>query len=164
MGTEIERKFLVASDAWRAGATDSSVFRQGYLASEAGNTVRIRLDGRQGWLTVKGPTESFSRAEFEYGVPLEDAEALLGLCADRIVEKTRHRVPAGSHIWEVDEFTGRNAGLTVAEIELASEAQRVNMPGWIGREVTGDHRFDNVNLSRLPYSQWTAEDRARLAI
>jgi len=164
MGTEIERKFMVASDAWRAEATDSSVFRQGYLASEGGNTVRIRLDGRQGWLTVKGPTENFSRTEFEYRVPLEDAEALLDLCAGRIVEKTRHRIPVGSHIWEVDEFTGRNAGLTMAEVELGSEAESVTLPGWIGREVTGDRRFDNANLSRLPYSQWSAEDRARAVV
>ena len=162
MGTEIERKFLVGSDAWRAGATESSVIRQGYLASEGGNTVRIRLDGRQGWLTVKGPSEGFRRAEFEYRVPLEDAEALLGLCANRIVEKTRHRIPVGPHIWEVDEFTGRNAGLTVAEVELGSESESVSIPDWIGREVTGDRRFDNARLSRLPYTQWSATDRGAI--
>lgn len=163
MGTEIERKFLVASDAWRTEATQCSVFCQGYLASEGGNTVRIRLDGRQGWLTVKGPTEGMRRAEFEYGVPLEDAEALLSLCAGRIVEKKRHRIPVGSHLWEIDEFAGLNAGLTMAEVELAAEADIVSLPGWLGREVTGDRRFDNANLSRFPYSQWPAEDRVRPA-
>lgn len=164
MGTEIERKFLVKSDAWRPSVTDSSVLRQGYLAAEHGNTVRVRSDGRQGWLTIKGPAQGCRRAEFEYRVPLEDAEALLGLCGDRIVEKTRHRVPVGIHVWEVDEFAGRNEGLTLAEVELGSDAESVSVPDWIGTEVTGDRRFDNVHLSQRPVREWSAHDRAKAVI
>jgi adenylate cyclase len=164
MGTEIERKFLVKSDAWRAGAATQSVLRQGYLASDGGNTVRVRLDDRRAWLTVKGPSEGCRRAEFEYELPLEEAEELLELCGNRVVEKMRSRVPVGLHVWEVDEFAGRNAGLTVAEIELSSESEAVHMPDWVGREVTGDRRFDNASLSRCPLADWSAADRAMAVI
>ena len=160
MGTEIERKFLVKGDGWRSAATSRAVLRQGYLAAEGGNTVRVRLDGRHGWLTVKGPSEGWRRAEFEYEVPLEDAEALLELCGNRVVEKTRCRVPVGEHVWEVDEFMGHNAGLTVAEVELSSESEVVHRPDWVGVEVTGDRRFDNASLSRYPYGEWSTADRA----
>ena len=160
MGTEIERKFLVTSDGWRVGATSQTLLRQGYLASDGGITVRVRSDGQRGWLTVKGPSEGCSRAEFEYEVPLEDAKALLELCGTRVVEKTRSRVPVGHQVWEVDEFAGANTGLTTAEIELQSEADKVAVPEWVGLEVTGDRRFDNASLSRCPYGDWAEADLA----
>ncbi len=162
MGTEIERKFLVKNDGWRASATARSDLRQGYLATENGNTIRIRTDGVQAWLTIKGPAKGASRAEFEYEVPTSDALALLELCADRVVEKARSRVPVGSHVWEVDEFYGRNAGLVVAEVELGEESESVSLPDWLGREVTGDRRFDNASLSAHPFRVWTEAERANL--
>jgi adenylate cyclase len=156
MGTEIERKFLVKDDAWRQEAGPGVLFRQGYLAAGEGLSVRIRTDGERAWLTVKGPSEGWRRAEFEYAVPPEDAAALLELCSSRVVEKRRHRHPYAGHVWEIDEFLGANAGLIMAEVELARAEEAVALPGWIGREVSGDKRFENASLSRSPYSVWGA--------
>jgi adenylate cyclase len=154
MGQEIERKFLVKDDSWRAAVESSSVLRQGYLAVDHGTTVRVRTDGAEVWLTIKGPAEGLTRAEFEYRVPLTEAEPLIGLCRGRVVEKTRHKVRAGGHVWEIDEFTGANAGLVVAEVELRHADENITKPAWLGREVSGDRRFDNASLSVRPYAHW----------
>jgi adenylate cyclase len=154
MGQEIERKFLVKDDSWRAAVESSSVLRQGYLAVDHGTTVRVRTDGAEVWLTIKGPAEGLTRAEFEYRVPLTEAEPLIGLCRGRVVEKTRHKVRAGGHVWEIDEFTGANAGLVVAEVELRHADEGIAKPAWLGREVSGDRRFDNASLSVRPYAHW----------
>ena len=154
MGTEIERKFLVKDDSWRQEAGPGILLRQGYLAAGDGLSVRIRTDGEKAWLTVKGPSEGLSRAEFEYAVPPQDAEALLELCGSRLVEKRRHRVGFAGHVWEIDEFLGANHGLIMAEVELAVADEAVALPGWIGLEVSGDKRFENANLSRSPYRVW----------
>jgi adenylate cyclase len=159
MGTEIERKFLVKSDAWRAGVAERSVLRQGYLAAENGNTVRIRVAGDKAWLTVKGPAAGSRRAEFEYAVPTDDALAMLELCGTRLVDKVRSLVPSDGHVWEVDEYAGPNAGLITAEVELDSENAEVPLPPWLGPEVTGDRRFDNASLSARPFGTWEAAER-----
>jgi adenylate cyclase len=153
MGREIERKFLVTSDAWRAGATGTP-FRQGYLSLDPARTVRVRLAGSQAWLTVKGLTRGATRDEFEYEIPTADAAAMLdGLCTATL-EKTRHKVSFGGTTWEVDEFHGANAGLVVAEIELENEGSTIRRPGWLGTEVTNDPRYYNSNLATHPWSRW----------
>jgi len=154
MGTEIERKFVVKDDSWRPDAGPGVLLRQGYLAASEGLSVRIRTDGERAWLTVKGPSEGLSRAEFEYAVPSEDVAALLALCGTRLVEKRRHRLRYADHVWEIDEFLGANVGLIMAEVELAQADEAVALPGWIGLEVSGDKRFENASLSRSPYTVW----------
>lgn len=152
MGVEIERKFLVTSDDWRLGARGVD-YRQGYLCREKGRTVRVRIAGDQGYLTVKGANRGASRPEFEYPVPLDDARELLGLCGP-LVEKVRYRVPFGGLVWEVDEFRGDNEGLVVAEVELPTEDTVVLLPPWAGAEVTADGRYANSQLSVNPYCRW----------
>ena len=155
MATEIERKFRVVGDAWRALA-EGVVYRQGYLSTEKTRTVRVRVVGKSGFLTVKGANVGAMRAEFEYPIPVADANAMLDdLCETPIIEKSRYRIAQGDLTWEVDEFTGENAGLIVAEIELANEAQAFDKPAWIGEEVTGDPRFFNANLVANPFSRWS---------
>ena len=154
MGVEIERKFLVEGDAWRT-LGESTVLRQGYLSTDATRTVRVRIDGERAFLTIKGKSVGASRGEWEYPIPVPEAAELLDtLCQQPLVEKVRHRIPNGPHTWEVDEFLGANAGLVVAEIELASEDEAFEQPDWIGREVTGDARYFNSRLISHPYSQW----------
>lgn len=154
MGTEIERKFLVEGDSWR-GAASSTSFRQGYLSTVKERTVRVRSAGGRGTLTIKGITVGATRSEFEYSIPVEDADALLDeLCERPLIEKTRHVVDVGGTIWEIDEFAGLNAGLIVAEVELASEDAAFTPPGWLGDEVTDDPRYFNANLIAHPYSEW----------
>ncbi|WP_028451698.1 CYTH domain-containing protein [Chitinilyticum aquatile] len=155
MATEIERKYLLASDAWRVDVTLSTRIAQGYLSTEPGRTVRVRIKGAGGFLTIKGASfDGMSRAEFEYPVPLSDAEAMLALCPS-VLDKTRHLVDAGNGlVWEIDEFHGENAGLIVAEIELPSVDAPVPQPGWLGAEVTGDKRYYNSQLTLKPYTQW----------
>ncbi|WP_313703293.1 CYTH domain-containing protein [Massilia sp.] len=154
MGVEIERKFLVDGEAWRTlGA--ATLLRQGYLSVDPARTVRVRIDGERAFLTIKGKSVGASRGEWEYPIPVADAAQLLdGLCQQPLVEKVRRRIAVGPHTWEVDEFLGANAGLVVAEIELAFEDEAFDKPDWIGREVTGDTRYFNSNLIRHPYSQW----------
>lgn len=159
MGIEIERKFLVKDDSWRLEAGAGTLLKQGYLAEDAEATVRIRTDGSQAWLTIKGRAEGLSRAEFEYEVPVEDASALLAMCGSRLVEKRRFRIAHGGHIWEVDEFHGLNAGLIVAEVELASASEPVELPPWTGAEVSGDQRFQNADLSLNPFSCWDPAEK-----
>ncbi|MBL6455608.1 CYTH domain-containing protein [Belnapia sp. T6] len=147
MGTEIERKFLVAGEGWRSAAGPGLRLRQGYL--HAGPpVVRIRQAGDQAFLTVKGPG-LLTRAEFEYPIPPADAETMLALlCRQPIIEKTRHRIPQDGLVWEVDEFAGHLAGLVLAEIELPKPDHPFRRPDWLGREVTEDARYQNVALSR----------------
>ena len=154
MGIEIERKFLLASDAWR-GQGQSVLLRQGYLSSARERVVRVRIEGEQAMLTIKGANVGATRSEWEYPIPLADAAELLdGLCEQPLIEKTRHRIEHAGMVWEVDEFLGANAGLVVAEIELASEDQPFDKPDWIGAEVSGYARYYNANLIRHPFSQW----------
>ncbi len=154
MAQEIERKFLVAGDAWRNLAT-ATPYRQGYLSTAKESTVRVRIVGETGYLTVKGPTAGASRVEFEYEIPVADADAMLAtLCARPLIEKTRRKIPFAGLIWEVDEFYGDNEGLVVAEVELDDEAQEVSLPDWVGEEVTHDARYFNANLVAHPYKSW----------
>lgn len=154
MGIEIERKFLLAGDAWR-GLGQPVLLRQGYLSSARERVVRVRIEGGQAMLTIKGANVGASRGEWEYPIPLADAVELLdGLCEQPLIEKYRHRIEHAGMVWEVDEFLGANAGLVVAEIELASEDQPFEKPEWIGAEVSGDARYYNANLIRHPFSQW----------
>jgi adenylate cyclase len=153
MGVETERKFLVSDDAWRSQGTPVS-YAQGYLARGNGVTVRIRIAGEKAFLTVKGPVEGISRPEYEYPVPVEDARGMMTLCTDPVIEKQRTRVPHGSHVWEVDEFSGDNSGLIIAEVELSSAEDEVSLPPWVGPEVTGDPRYYNSNLAVHPYRVW----------
>lgn len=146
MALEIERKFLVTGDGWRRGR--GVLLRQGYLSSAPQRTVRVRLEGRRGTLTVKGLTRGAARAEFEYGIPAKDAVALLALCPPPLLEKTRRRIRFAGRVWDVDEFHGRHAGLVVAEVELPRADAKVALPPWAGKEVTGDPRYFNANLAR----------------
>jgi CYTH domain-containing protein len=154
VSTEIERKFLITGDAWR-GVGTSTVFRQGYLSTVKERTVRVRAAGDQGSITIKGITIGATRTEFEYPIPLADADAMLDeLCERPIIEKTRHVVEVDGTTWEIDEFAGVNEGLIVAEVELDSVDQEFTRPEWAGDEVTDDPRYFNANLISHPYSEW----------
>jgi adenylate cyclase len=156
MAKEIERKFLVTGDSWRAGARDV-LYRQGYLSAgaDAGCTVRARIAGERAWLTVKGRASEGARDEYEYLIPVADAEEMLErLCVGGLIEKHRYRVAYAGHTWEVDEFTGENAPLVVAEVELDRIDAEVSLPPWVGDEVTYDPRYTNAALARHPYSRW----------
>ena len=155
MGTEIERKFLVRNDAWRQEVTKTLVLRQGYLATDPRCTVRVRVSGSTAWLTIKGEPVNGETPEFEYPVPEKDAVAMLALLARQpLVEKKRHLIPRDGLVWEVDEFLGHNAGLIIAEIELASSGQVFPLPSWIDREVTGERQYYNANLVSRPFCSW----------
>ena len=154
MATEIERKFLLASDSWREGARGQR-YRQGYLSTDKERVVRVRTIDETAFLTIKGITRGISRLEFEYAIPLDDAETMLEvLCHAPIIDKTRYRIRHGHHVFEVDEFHGNNAGLIVAEVELDSEDEAFERPNWLGEEVTDDPRYANANLIEHPYSSW----------
>ena len=152
MAIEIERKFLVLGNAWRTGS--GTRICQGYLNRDKARTVRVRIAGDQAYMTVKGANQGNTRAEFEYAIPVADAEQLLTLCDGPTVDKVRHKIPQGEHMWEVDEFLGQNAGLVVAEIELASEDEVFAKPPWVGREVSDDARYFNSQLATNPYCNW----------
>lgn len=160
MGTEIERKFLVKDDSWKAAADAGTDYRQGYLTRVTGDnigkcSVRVRVEGERARLNIKSATLGIHRQEFEYDVPLEDAEEILNdLTLDSIVEKTRYHVPVGAHTWEIDVFKGDNAGLVVAEVELGSEDESFDMPAWAGEEVSEEARYFNVCLAQHPYKDW----------
>ena len=153
VGTEIERKFLVVGNDWRAGASGTS-YIQGYLSRDVARIVRIRLAGPAAYLTIKGIVHGASRPEFEYPIPLSDAQQLMNLCLRPLVEKTRHVIKFAGKRWEVDEFHGDNRGLILAEIELSREDESIDIPPWIGQEVSGDPRYFNSYLSEHPYTQW----------
>lgn len=155
MALEIERKFLVRGDGWR-GLAEPMTIKQGYVPVEGHRTVRVRIAGARAWLTLKSPAKGIVRQEFEYLIPVADAEAMLKSICGNVVEKNRYRIPAADKdlFWEVDEFLGANAPLVTAEIELPDEAAAVEMPDWVGTEVTEDHRYKNDNLAEIPYSTW----------
>ncbi|NND99564.1 MAG: CYTH domain-containing protein [Pirellulaceae bacterium] len=153
MATEIERKFLVTGTAWQSSTP--TYYCQGYLNRDKDRTVRVRIAGDQGVLTVKGLTTGASRPEFEYLIPLEDAKEMLALCDGPIVEKNRRVFRHAELDWEIDEFLGMNQGLVVAEVELESEQQQIELPDWVGDEVTDDPRYFNSNLSNKPYQDWS---------
>lgn len=154
MGTEIERKFLVTENSWRSLAAGVK-YRQGYLNSAKERTVRVRTIDDKGFLTIKGITTGASRTEYEYEIPVGDADALLDdLCEKPLIEKNRYKIDFEGFVWEVDEFFGENQGLIVAEVELESEDQAFEKPGWIGEEVTGDPKYFNSNLINNPYLKW----------
>ncbi|MFZ1327200.1 MAG: CYTH domain-containing protein, partial [Candidatus Contendobacter sp.] len=144
MGTEIEHKFLLRDERWRQQTTRSVRMRQGYLTSDERCSVRVRVAGDQGFLNVKSGTLGIQRSEYEYPIPLAEAEEILDtLCAKPVLEKTRHYVLVGEHCWEVDEFAGANAGLIVAEVELSRPDEPFERPDWAGEDVSGDPRYYN---------------------
>lgn len=153
MGVEIERKFLVRNDDWKNAVTKRVACKQGYMISDKNKTVRVRIMGDKGFLTIKGATDGISRMEFEYEIDLPDARYMLMLC-DRMIEKTRCYIEHGGLTWELDVFEGANAGLVMAELELESEDQHYERPAWAGEEVTGDVRYYNAYLAEHPFGQW----------
>ena len=155
-GFEIERKFLVKDGRYKEQAFASSRIRQGYICSSHGRTVRVRIRDARGYLTIKGPSDNggLSRYEFEKEITLDEAEHLMQLCEPGLIDKTRYLVKSGTHTFEVDEFYGENEGLVMAEVELQSEDESFEKPDFIGKEVTGDRRYYNGHLSKIPYCVW----------
>lgn len=153
---EIERKFLVTSEDFKAAAFMQNRIAQGYLSSVPDRTVRVRIKGDKGYLTIKGKSNEsgLSRFEWEKEIPIDEAKELLKLCEKGVIDKTRFEVKIGNHIFEVDEFYGDNQGLIVAEIELNSENENFERPKWLGKEVTNDSRYYNSNLSKNPFVSW----------
>lgn len=162
MGIEIERKFLVNHDQWLPPAVDKGVlYRQGYIYTNNGNTVRVRIAGNQGFLTLKSKTKNMSRSEFEYVIPVEEASEMLNLLCDRpLIEKIRYKITVDNLIWEIDEFLGENEGLILAEVELNSEDQEIILPSWIEMEVTQDYRYYNSYLAQHPYKNKNSYQRS----
>lgn len=155
MAREIERKFLVTGDDWRRHVRSSAYYRQGYMANTDRCSVRIRVAGDRGFLNIKSATLDISRTEYEYPVPLPEAEAMLNdFCEGALVEKTRHFVDHEGFTWEVDVFEGENRGLIMAEIELEHRDADFPLPAWAGAEVSDDPRYYNVYLARCPYAEW----------
>ena len=154
MAKEIERKFLVQGDTWR-NLAEGRYYCQGYIPTQGKQTVRVRMIDEQGYLTLKGPVVGISRSEFEYKIPGADAQKILAeLCQKPFIEKYRYRIPIDEVIWEVDEFLGENQGLILAEVELTHAEQTVDLPDWIGPEVSGNPRYYNSNLVRNPFKEW----------
>ena len=153
---EIERKFLVTSDAFKSDALRKNQIAQGYLNSTPERTVRVRIKGNTGYLTIKGKSNEtgLSRFEWEKEIPLVEAKALLLLCEKGIIEKIRYEVQVGKHLFEVDEFFGENEGLLLAEVELQSESEFFEKPNWLGNEVTQDQRYYNSYISKHPFTSW----------
>lgn len=155
MGLEIERKFLVRNPAWREMAETGVVYAQGYLTRDVGRSVRVRVAGEKGFLTIKSATTGISRREYEYEIPVSEAWELLNhLCYQPLIKKTRYRIPQAPVVWEVDEFGGDNQGLVVAEVELSHPDQEIALPDWIGEDVSQDHRYFNSYLNQHPYREW----------
>lgn len=154
MGIEIERKFLVLGEEWKTLA-QPVLMRQAYLSSTPERVVRVRIENDSAYLTIKGRSAGISRSEWEYAIPLHEAQELIDqLCEQPVIEKQRYRIPFGEHIWEVDEFFGENVGLCVAEVELRCEQEPFLRPTWVGEEVSDDHRYANAQLFKHPYSRW----------
>ncbi len=155
MATEIEHKFLLRDDCWRLQVEWSARLRQGYLTSDARCSVRVRVAENQGFLNIKSGTLGIQRSEYEYPIPLAEAEEILdALCEKPLLEKTRHYLRFGQHLWEIDEFAGENAGLIVAEVELSRVDEPFARPDWLGEDVSHDIRYYNSQLARHPYQTW----------
>lgn len=155
MALEIERKFLLKDGSWRQQADAGTRFRQGYLIGAKQASVRVRIEGDQAFLNIKSMTLGVMRHEYQYPVPVSEANELLDtLCEKPLVDKTRYRVHYADHEWEIDVFSGVNEGLVVAEVELQSEQEAVTLPPWVGFEVSDDPRYYNVNLVKHPYTTW----------
>jgi adenylate cyclase len=155
MPQEIERKYLVKGDKWRSLA-EGVFYSQGYIATVGTPTVRVRVIGDRGWLTIKGASQGRTRAEYEYQIPVSEAREMLDLCDRPLITKRRYKIFQDNLIWEVDEFLGENQGLIIAEVELESEDREIILPDWIDREVS-DPKYYNANLVKHPYSKWKKE-------
>ncbi len=154
MSKEIERKFLVKGESWRALA-NPHFYQQGYISTINQTTVRVRIVGENGFLTIKGKSEGIARCEYEYQIPVTDARQMLQeLCDQSQIQKNRYRIPIEGLVWEVDEFLGDNSGLIIAEVELEEEEQVIVLPAWVDQEVSGDPRYFNSNLTKFPYKNW----------
>ncbi len=154
MGKEIERKFLLRDDSWRRMADRGTHMRQAYLSLDPERSVRVRITADRAWLNIKSGISALSRYEFEYVIPKTDAETLLELSLQPIIDKTRYRLLHAGLTWEIDEFAGANAGLVVAEVELESEDQAIDLPAWAGTDVSHDPRYLNINLVTHPFCEW----------
>lgn len=155
MPLEIEHKFLVDNNSWRQAVKNSTKYKQGYLSSQPTSSIRVRISDQQAWLNIKSATIGNSRLEFEYEIPINDAELIIStLCGKPLIEKIRYFIPIDNHVWEIDEFEGDNKGLVVAEIELQVSGEFFSKPSWLGEEVTHDLRYYNNNLSKYPYKDW----------
>jgi len=162
MAIEIERKFRLVNDTWRGQIRDSTLLRQGYLANTRKASVRVRLAGSDGWLSVKAMTPGRARAEYEVVIPADDAAQMLDtLCEGPLIEKWRHIVVHAGNEWEIDEFLGDNAGLVIAELEIESEQAVFASPAWLGAEVTHDERYYNFRLSERPWRRWPENLQAK---
>ncbi|MEX2524085.1 MAG: CYTH domain-containing protein [Gammaproteobacteria bacterium] len=158
MATEIERKFLVNDDSWRASVSRKVDIIQGYLANTERGSIRVRVSGSAANLNIKSMTLGVTRQEYDYPIPANDARAMIdGLCMQPVIDKTRHYVEYNGHTWEIDEFHGINAGLIVAELEVDREDEAFDPPPWLGKEVSDDPRYYNVCLVEYPYSDWSEE-------
>lgn len=160
MALEIERKFLVLDDSYKRESFSHSHIQQGYICSERGRTVRIRIRDKRAYITIKGPSDEkgLARYEFEQEIPFEDGQKLMELCEPGIIDKVRWLVKSGQHTFEVDEFFGENKGLVMAEVELSSVDENVRIPDFIGKEVTGDRRYYNSQLRMNPYQLWGCDE------
>lgn len=157
MAKEIERKFLVKGTAWKEKA-EGVLYRQGYLNSVKERVVRVRTIADKAFITIKGITAGVSRLEFEYAIPFADAKQMLDDLVEKpIIEKRRYKIPQGDLVWEIDEFLGDNEGLVVAEVELKNEQQALDLPDWVGEEVSSDPRYFNNNLVAHPYKTWSKQ-------
>jgi adenylate cyclase len=154
MALEIERKFLLANERWKTLVDASYTLTQGYLSTNPTSTTRVRIKAGIATLTIKSKNTGIRRSEFEYQIPTEDAQELLALCDGPLIQKTRHTIAVDNHTWEIDEFSGDNSGLVVAEIELSAENEVFIKPEWVGTEVSDDPRYYNSNLVKHPYSLW----------
>lgn len=155
MAVEIERKFLVINDNWRSNVESESSLKQGYLTAEAGLAIRVRISGGKAELNIKGGTAGIRRSEYEYEIPLQDAEEILAnLTSGSVIDKTRYKVRCGDHLWDLDVFHGDNDGLVMAEVELSSESEAFAQPDWTGEEVSDDSRYFNASLISHPYCDW----------
>ena len=154
MAKETERRFLLRSEEWRADADAGVQYRQGYLSTDPKRSVRVRIGGKEAHLTVKGEAQGLTRPEFEYSIPIPDAKKMQGLCLESLIEKTRYEVKHGRLTWEIDEYSGENTGLLVAEIETRNAASLADLPAWVGEEISNVDRYRNINLVRHPFGRW----------
>lgn len=155
MALEIEHKFLLVNDSWRNEIQSTEYIRQGYLSSSPLSSIRVRISDKNAWLNIKSATIGTHRQEFEYPIPVEDAQVIMNeLCVKPLIEKQRHLIHRTPHIWEIDEFLGDNNGLIVAEIELLQIGEFFQKPDWLGMEVSNDLRYYNNNLAKFPFKDW----------